>query len=112
MENELTCAGFEQTLAQHGLAPLRAAQATTLQVNVGKRCNQACHHCHVDAGPNRTESMPREIAERVMALLDASPGVEVIDITGGAPELNPHFRFLVASARARGRRVIYRCNLT
>src|SRR5262245_27145043 len=112
MENELTCASFEQTLSQHRLALLHAAQPTTLQVNVGKRCNQACHHCHVDAGPKRTESMPRDIAERVIALVDASPAVEVVDITGGAPELNPHFRWLVASARARGRRVIDRCNLT
>src|SRR5215831_8019010 len=112
MGNERTYASFEQTLSQHGLAALRAAQPTTLQVNVGKRCNQACHHCHVDAGPKRTESMPREIAERVIALVDASPAIEVVDVTGGAPELNPHFRWLCASARARGRRVIDRCNLT
>jgi len=112
MAIELSSASFEQMLSQHRLAPLRAAQVTTLQVNVGKRCNQACHHCHVDAGPNRTESMARDTAERVIALLDASPAIEVVDITGGAPELNPHFRWLVDAARARGRRVIDRCNLT
>jgi len=103
---------FDDLLARRGQAPLRRDRLTTLQVNVGKRCNQACHHCHVDAGPNRTESMPRDVAERVIALLDASPEIEVVDVTGGAPELNPHFRWLCASARARGRRVIDRCNLT
>jgi radical SAM/Cys-rich protein len=93
-------------------APLRRARATTLQVNVGKRCNQACHHCHVEAGPKRTEIMPRAIAERTIELLAASPSVETVDITGGAPELNPNFRWLVAEARRSGRRVIDRCNLT
>jgi radical SAM/Cys-rich protein len=103
---------FGAALARYGLAPLRRAAVTTLQVNVGKRCNQACHHCHVEAGPTRTEIMPRRVAERVVALLAASPGIEVLDLTGGAPELNPNFRFLVAEARRIGRRVIDRCNLT
>jgi radical SAM/Cys-rich protein len=85
---------------------------TTLQVNVGKLCNQACHHCHVEAGPKRTEIMRRETAERVVHVLEASSGIELVDITGGAPELNPSFRFLVEQARLRGRRVIDRCNLT
>jgi radical SAM/Cys-rich protein len=103
---------FEATLTRHGLAPLRRSPVTTLQVNVGKLCNQACHHCHVDAGPKRTEIMARATAERVIELLGASPGVETVDITGGAPELNASFRFLVESVRRCGRRVIDRCNLT
>jgi len=84
----------------------------TLQVNVGKLCNMACHHCHVEAGPKRTEIMPRAVAERIVELVAANPGVELVDLTGGAPELNPSFRFLVAEARKLGREVIDRCNLT
>jgi radical SAM/Cys-rich protein len=103
---------FEQALARHELPPLRRSVTTTLQVNVGKRCNQACHHCHVDAGPKRTEMMTRETVERVLDVLDASPAVETVDVTGGAPELNPGFRRLVEGARAARRKVIDRCNLT
>jgi len=103
---------FDAALAQHGLAPLVRGEVTTLQVNVGKLCNQACHHCHVEAGPKRTEVMPRHVAQRVIGLLAASPSVTTVDITGGAPELNPTFRFLVEQARRLGRHVIDRCNLT
>jgi radical SAM/Cys-rich protein len=103
---------FEDTLAAHGRAPLRRARPTTLQVNVGKRCNQACHHCHVEAGPRRTERMDARVAERVLRVLDASPSVESVDITGGAPELSAQFRGLVRGARELGRGVIDRCNLT
>ena len=84
----------------------------TMQVNVGKLCNQACHHCHVDAGPRRTEQMTHATAARVIDVLGASAQVETLDITGGAPELNPNFAMLVERARALGRRVIVRCNLT
>ena len=104
--------GFAAALRARGLPPLARAAVRTLQVNVGKLCNQACHHCHVDAGPKRTEIMPPAVVARVLALLDASPGVEIVDVTGGAPELNPSFRTLVAGARARGHRVQVRCNLT
>ncbi len=103
---------FDRAIAEHGLPRLARVRATTLQVNVGKRCNQACHHCHVEAGPKRTEIMGRAVAARIIALLEASPEVEVLDLTGGAPELNPSFRWLVAQARRLGRRVIDRCNLT
>jgi radical SAM/Cys-rich protein len=103
---------FDAALHDHGLAPLRRSVLRTLQVNVGKLCNQACHHCHVDAGPKRTEQMTRRTAERVLELLATSTAVETVDITGGAPELNPNFMFLVEQARVRGRRVIVRCNLT
>jgi radical SAM/Cys-rich protein len=104
--------GFDDLLARHGTAPLRRSRLTTLQVNVGKRCNQSCHHCHVDAGPLRREQMDLRTAERVLALLERNPGIELMDLTGGAPELCPHFRMLVSGARALRRKVIDRCNLT
>ena len=103
---------FDQRLRTLGVTPLRRATLETLQVNLGKVCNQACQHCHVDAGPARTESMSRETAERVIALLRASPSVQNVDITGGAPELNPHFRWLVEAATDAELAVIDRCNLT
>ena len=83
----------------------------TLQVNVGYVCNQTCVHCHVNAGPTRTESMTRETADQVLEYLEAS-GATTLDLTGGAPELNAHFRHLVTGARLLGARVIDRCNLT
>jgi radical SAM/Cys-rich protein len=85
---------------------------TTLQINVGKVCNQACHHCHVEAGPKRTEIMSPEIADRIVNLLVTSPSIQIVDITGGAPELNPNFSRLVLLSRALGHHVIDRCNLT
>lgn len=103
---------FERALRDHGVAPLLRGRLRTLQVNVGKLCNMACHHCHVDAGPRRTEVMPRDVAERLIELLARHPDVEVVDLTGGASELNPHFRWLVGESRRLGRRVIDRCNLT
>lgn len=110
--NEGGLPSFSGNLAAHGLGPLRRGETRTLQINVGRRCNQACHHCHVDAGPERREAMNHRTADRVVGLLDEYPGIAVLDITGGAPELNPDFRFLVEQARRRGRRVIDRCNLT
>jgi radical SAM/Cys-rich protein len=104
--------GFIQSLRQNGLMELLRAETSTLQINVGKLCNQACHHCHVDAGPKRTEVMPAKIAGRVMELLATSPSITTVDITGGAPELNPNFRWLVEESRRLGRHVIDRCNLT
>ena len=91
--------------------PLRRRRLETLQVNVGYVCNQTCLHCHVNAGPTRTESMSAETAERVLDYLEAS-GATTLDITGGAPELNPNFAALVRGARSKGVRVIDRCNLT
>lgn len=91
---------------------LRRGPVRTLQVNVGLRCDLACHHCHVEAGPKRSEALERRGAERVIELLRRSPGVRTLDLTGGAPELNPQFRFLVREARALGREVLDRCNLT
>ncbi len=103
---------FSHALREHGLAPLRRARTAWLQVNLGKRCNQACRHCHVDASPTRTEMMDGETIDRVLAVLEADPALELLDITGGAPELSPHFRRLVRGARGLGRRVLDRCNLT
>ena len=90
---------------------LRRAPLTTLQVNLGYRCNQACLHCHVNAGPTRKEQMQLETVEAVIGFLRASQ-LSTLDITGGAPELNPHFRCLVEAARGMGIQVIDRCNLT
>jgi radical SAM/Cys-rich protein len=109
---EVTNSSFESTLLANSIEPLRRDSVTTLQINVGKLCNQACHHCHVEAGPKRTEIMTAETAERVIAMLGASPNVRTVDITGGAPELNPNFRGLVTRSRELGREVIDRCNLT
>jgi radical SAM/Cys-rich protein len=91
--------------------PLRRAPLTTLQVNLGYRCNQSCLHCHVNAGPTRTEQMDGATIDLVLAVMRAR-GIATLDVTGGAPELNPHFRRLVAAARALGATVIDRCNLT
>ncbi len=104
--------GFQRKLSEHGLAPLNRTQTTTLQVNVGKVCNQACHHCHVEAGPKRAEDMPVEVAQRILELIDSSSGLDTVDITGGAPELNGQFRRIVDDAWRRGLAVIDRCNLT
>jgi radical SAM/Cys-rich protein len=90
---------------------IRRRRLETLQVNLGYRCNQRCLHCHVNAGPNRTEEMDAAHVALVLEVLEAR-GVQTLDLTGGAPELNPHFRALVRGARALGVRVIDRCNLT
>ena len=105
------CAPFGERLARAELAPLQATGISVFQINVGKFCNQSCRHCHVDAGPERTEQMTRETAElciKALALTD----IPTVDITGGAPELNGNFRWLVEQARALGRHVMDRCNLS
>ena len=90
---------------------IRRRTTETLQVNLGYKCNQTCLHCHVNAGPTRTEMMDRETISDVIAFLKSS-GVKTLDVTGGAPELNPHFRGLVLAARNLGVHVMDRCNLT
>ncbi|MCA9609724.1 MAG: arsenosugar biosynthesis radical SAM protein ArsS [Myxococcales bacterium] len=102
---------FETALTEAGLWPLRPARPETLQLNVGKLCNQTCRHCHVDAGPDRREVMSRETMEDCLAVL-ARTDIPTVDITGGAPELNPDFRWLVEACRDLGRHVMDRCNLT
>ena len=103
---------FDARLEGVGAAPLRRTRVTTIQVNIGLRCNLACHHCHVESGPKRTEALDRRGCDRILELLEANPEVETLDITGGAPEMHPDFRHLVRGARALNRRVIDRCNLT
>ncbi|MGE0132599.1 MAG: arsenosugar biosynthesis radical SAM (seleno)protein ArsS [Blastocatellales bacterium] len=102
---------FEEKLAQNelDLAPL---SVETLQVNVTRLCNQACHHCHVDASPKRTEQMSRATVDRCLEILERHPAITKLDITGGAPELNPHFDYFVEAARKLGKRVMARHNLT
>jgi len=105
---------FDEALAASGPAgsfPMRATGLSVLQVNVGKLCNQTCRHCHVDAGPTRTESMTEGTARLCLDVL-ARTDIATMDVTGGAPEMSPCFRLLVREARALGRRVVDRCNLT
>jgi radical SAM/Cys-rich protein len=101
---------FEGKLSAHGLA-LRRARLQTLQVNVGRMCNQACQHCHVDAGPWRTEMVGHGVARRIGAWIRQYQP-EIVDLTGGAPELSEFFRFFVETARGAGSHVIDRCSLT
>lgn len=106
---------FGEVLRAHGCGTLQHGTADTLQVNLGLYCNQACNHCHVESSPLRVkENMDRRTLERVLAVLAASVplGVTTLDLTGGAPELNSHFREAVVKARALGVTVIDRCNLT
>ena len=108
---EETTPSFAASVEQIGLSPLRPTGITVFQINVGKLCNQTCRHCHVDAGPDRTESMSGETAELCIQALTQTD-IPTVDITGGAPELNPNFRWLVEQARALNRHVIDRCNLS
>ena len=98
-------------LSPTSFPPLRRGRLETLQVNLGRLCNQSCLHCHVDAGPRRSEQLTRELAEQVLVFMQAQQ-VVCLDLTGGAPELNQNFRLLVQGARRLGARVIDRCNLT
>lgn len=102
---------FDVHLERAELFPLRASGIRVLQLNVGKLCNQTCAHCHVDAGPTRTESMSRATAEACLRVLERS-AIPTVDITGGAPELNPNFEWIVERAFELGRHVMDRCNLT
>lgn len=102
---------FGEALASASLFPLRAAGLDVLQLNLGKKCNQTCRHCHVDAGPDRLEVMSRTVVERCLAVVEGTD-IPTVDITGGAPELHPDFREIVMRARAAGKHVMDRCNLT
>jgi radical SAM/Cys-rich protein len=102
---------FEASLESADLYPLRPTGIDVLQINIGKKCNQTCHHCHVDAGPDRTEMMPSEVIDACLSVVAASR-IPTLDITGGAPELHPGFRRIVQEATGLGCHVIDRCNLT
>ncbi|OKH24810.1 radical SAM protein [Hydrococcus rivularis NIES-593] len=92
--------------------PLTKQKITVLQINLGKRCNLACNHCHVEAGPKRTEELSSEICEQLIELIHGFPQIETVDLTGGAPEMNYGFKPLVEAARKAGKEVIVRSNLT
>ncbi len=102
---------FQAALDGAGLYPLRATGIEILQVNVGRKCNQTCRHCHVDAGPDRTEMMPDAVVDRVLEIIE-STDIPTVDITGGAPELHRRWKEIVVRARAAGKHVMDRCNLT
>ncbi|MCI5146951.1 MAG: DUF3641 domain-containing protein, partial [Candidatus Electrothrix sp. AR3] len=102
---------FSEALSANGLLPLAATPIETMQVNVGKICNMTCTHCHVDAGPERQESMPDKVVDRILEIFTTS-SIANFDITGGAPELHPRFREIIQRVALPGRKVIHRCNLT
>ena len=102
---------FQENLRKQGCDQLRRTPLQEVQINVGKLCNQACNHCHVDAGPKRSEIMSWETMEKILGWIRRS-GIKKVDITGGAPELNPNFRNLVESLVRDNVSVTARCNLT
>lgn len=103
---------FQQKLQQSRLYPLKPKQLEILQVNIGKMCNQTCRHCHVDAGPDRNEIMTKDTMQQCIDVLQENAQLRTVDITGGAPEMNPDFRWFVEEVSKLGRHVIVRCNLT
>jgi radical SAM/Cys-rich protein len=111
LEQEFSLPSFSDKLEEAGLFPLRPTGLKIFQVNVGKMCNQVCVHCHVDAGPERKEIMSRETMMQCLTVLSDSD-FDTVDITGGAPELNPHFRWFVEELDNLGLHIIVRCNLT
>jgi radical SAM/Cys-rich protein len=111
LDETRACQPFASRLEGAGLFPLHSTGISIFQINVGKLCNQTCRHCHVDAGPDRRETMDRNTAELCIEAL-ARTDIPTVDITGGAPELNPNFRWLVEQSRSLGRRVMDRCNLS
>lgn len=109
---EFALVPFQQKLEESGLFPLKPTGVEIFQVNVGKMCNQVCNHCHVDAGPDRKEIMTRETMQHCLEALRNNPQLRTVDLTGGAPEMNPDFRYFVEEIKKLGRHVIVRCNLT
>ncbi len=102
---------FSDSMQDAGLFPLTTTQLDVFQVNVGKMCNQVCEHCHVDAGPDRKEIMTRKTMQLCLDTIDKT-NCHTVDITGGAPEMNPDFRWFVEELSAKGKKIIVRCNLT
>ena len=103
---------FQQKLDENGLYPLKPTNIEIFQVNIGKMCNQVCKHCHVDAGPDRKEIMTKETMQQCLEALKKNPSLKTVDLTGGAPEMNPDFRWLVEEIKKLDRHIIVRCNLT
>ena len=102
---------FKDIIKEHNLY-LKRNKIETLQINVGKLCNQVCIHCHVNGGPTREEIMDREIIDRILKLISIDENIETIDLTGGAPELNPNFKYLIRGLASLDKNIINRCNLT
>lgn len=102
---------FQDKLAESNLFPLTVTKLDNFQINVGKMCNQVCKHCHVDAGPDRKEIMTRETMQQCLDAIDKTE-CSTVDLTGGAPEMNPDFRWFVEQLSAKGVKVLVRCNLT
>jgi len=111
-QNERQFEGFNSKLKDIDLFPLKPLSIEILQVNVGKMCNQVCKHCHVDAGPDRKEIMTQETMSKIISIIENTPDIKTVDLTGGAPEMNPHFRWFVEKLSALGKHIIVRCNLT
>jgi len=103
---------FQRKLAESDLFPLKPFQVEIFQINIGKMCNQVCAHCHVDAGPDRKEIMTLQTMEQCLTVLQNNECLETIDLTGGAPEMNPNFRWFVEEIKKLNRHVMVRCNLT
>lgn len=112
VSDEYLITPFQQKLEESNLYPLKPETITTFQINVGKMCNQVCKHCHVDAGPDRKEIMTTETMQQCLDVLAANPSLQIVDLTGGAPEMNPNFRWFVEEIKKLDRHVIVRCNLT
>lgn len=111
-ERLLSAPRFSQKLRETGQLPLKPTELEIFQINVGKMCNQVCKHCHVDAGPDRKEIMTRETMELCLKVLRETPSFKTVDLTGGAPEMNPNFRWFVEQISQLGKEIIVRCNLT
>lgn len=103
-----TVLSFEETVGQ----PLTKTPISVLQINLGRRCNLSCSHCHVEAGPRRTEELSPDVCEQLIDMIHRFPQIQTVDLTGGAPEMNYGFRPIVAAARSQGKEVIVRSNLT
>lgn len=103
---------FQQKLEETGLYPLKPTGVQIFQVNMGKMCNQVCKHCHVDAGPDRKEIMTKETMQQCLEALKNNPSLKTVDLTGGAPEMNPNFRWFAEEIKKLDRHIIVRCNLT
>ena len=110
-ESDCSLTSFKVRLEESGLFPLKTSAMEVFQINMGKMCNQTCRHCHVDAGPDRKEIMSRQTMQLCLEVLKNTE-IKTVDLTGGAPELNPDFRWFVEELKKLGKHIIVRCNLT
>lgn len=112
LEHQASLTPFGEKLKESGLFPLKPNQLEIFQINIGKMCNQTCKHCHVDAGPDRKEIMTKETMQMCIDILESNPQFNAVDLTGGAPEMNPGFRWFVEEISKLNRHIMVRCNLT